>query len=83
MKFTESELLSALREAAKRPETADGSTTKELAVKLGVSVDAVRKLIEKLSAEGAVRPVRVPRRAITGEMRGVWAYQLVGKVKTK
>lgn len=69
------ELLEALRNPSTDSEDDSGaSTTAELAERLKMSENSVRKRIKRLTVQGKVKSMRVPRRNINGQIQQVWGY---------
>lgn len=78
--ITQDDILEAIRLALQfSPETGDGLTVPELAVKMSppLGEQTVRRGIKRLLAEGGMETCRVRRRRMDGVMTWVSAYRLI------
>lgn len=73
--MTEAALLEALRDAMGAD--TEGSTTAELANKMGVSILTMRERIRLLIVAGKAKPVKVRRARLDGIEQWVSGYRLV------
>ncbi len=84
MKITTDEILDALKEASKRPETADGLTMREIVGALNVGVDRARDWVRQGIRSGLIVPVRVTRTSeLTGVAQPVAGYAPASKNRKK
>lgn len=70
-------LMDLIREA--QPTLSDDGTitSKELADLIGCNRDKARQMLGDLIEAGKMRPVRSPRKQITGIICTAWAYEMV------
>lgn len=77
MNITESEILEAIAAAiGSSPQSAEGMTGPELAVKMGVAPTTVRDYLRKMIAGGRMEPCRVQRKCLDGRVRHTPAYRM-------
>jgi len=71
------ELIEAIRQFVAQRN--DYPTTEELAVRLRVSIDKMRKILKAMKNAGMISPVQVWREALDGKIRPSTGYVLIAR----